>query len=62
MTMCRCHTQGKAISQLKTLPQVLLPSTFPLVKQLVKYTRNFQASPCPLASAVMTCRKQCQRI
>jgi phenylpropionate dioxygenase-like ring-hydroxylating dioxygenase large terminal subunit len=33
---------GKAISQLKTLPQVLLPSTFPLVKQLVKYARGFQ--------------------
>lgn len=34
--------QGKAIAQLRTLPQMLLPSTFPLVKQLVKTSRRFQ--------------------
>ena len=34
--------QGKAIAQLKTLPQMLLPSTFPLVKQLVKTSRRIQ--------------------
>lgn len=34
--------QGKAIAQLRTLPQMLLPSTFPLVKQLVKTSRRIQ--------------------
>lgn len=33
---------GKAIAQLRTLPQMLLPSTFPLVKQLVRTSRRFQ--------------------
>ena len=36
--------QGKAIAQLRTLPQMLLPSTFPLVKQLVKTSRRIQVS------------------
>jgi hypothetical protein len=41
--MHRFHRlQGKAIAQLKTLPQMLLPSTFPLVKQLVKTSRRIQ--------------------
>lgn len=34
--------QGRAIAKLRTLPQMLLPSTSPMVKQLVRTSRRFQ--------------------
>lgn len=37
--------QGQALSQLKTLPQILLPTRFSLIKALVRHGRGLQVPP-----------------
>ncbi len=41
----RLLLQGQALSQLKTLPQILLPTRFSLIKALVRHGRGLQVPP-----------------
>ena len=48
LTVWRVLLQGQALSQLKTLPQILLPTRFSLIKALMRHGRGLQVPrPAP---------------